>query len=375
MPVEPVSQQWGWKVGRSIALELDVALSAFGGIVTDKELSGQAGELIAGVPEAWRAQWPELVGTPHRWVSMLGEVAVLAGVLEEEDYSRASLAMRELTLEGALAALVRQVAPLGLHPDSKLPPAEQLADLSLRSSQALHQRLGMEPASEERLFRSATREITQMMRILRDGDLHNRFWLWLDQLYFEFYRVWRETRLPLMATQEQRAIAALGDRAGTGAPPDFGWLPPQNPLIFRAAVSEAVRSGRMPVFFWTEPFGFFDFWGFNPTALIVSYGEPSAAFETFRAEAVEIAERVKALADPSRLVILRIIRDFAMDNTQMADYLGLARPTVSIHAKLLREAGLIDTRAEGRAAVHTLNMGEVRRLFQDLERFLRLPEE
>lgn len=375
MPAEPVAQQWGWKVGRSIALELDVALSAFGGIVTNEELSGQAGELIAGVPEAWRAQWPDLVGTPHPWVSMLADVAVLAGVLDEEDYSRATLAMRELTLAGALAAMVQQAEPLGLRPDPALTPAEQLADLSLRSSRALNERLGMEPASEERLVRTATREITQMTRILRDGDLHTRFWLWLDQLYFEFYRPWRETRLPLMAAQEQRAIAALGGRQGAGAPPDLSWLPPQNVLIHRAAVSDVVRSGRMPLFFWTEPFGFFDYWRWEAVAVTVSYGEPSNAFESFRAEAGAIAERVKALSDPSRLLILRIIRDFAMDNTQMADYLGLARPTVSIHAKVLREAGLIDTRQEGRAAVHTLNAAEVRRLFRDLERFLRLPEE
>jgi DNA-binding transcriptional ArsR family regulator len=351
-----------------------VALSAFGGVVTDRELSGQVREQMAGVPEAWRAQWPELVGGAQRWVSLLADIAVLAGVLDDEDYSRATLAMRELTLPDALTALVRQVAPLGLRPDPGMAPTEQFTDLSLRSSQALNQRLGMEPASEERLFRNATREIAHTLRILRDGDLHTRFWLWLDQLYFEFYRPWRSIRLPLMAAQEQRAIAALGGREGAGPPRHLSWLPPQNALIFRAAAADLVRSG-LPVFFWTEPFGFFDYWGFNPVTMIVSYGEPSTAFESFRAEAAEIAERVKALSDPSRLVILRIIRDFAMDNTQMADYLGLARPTVSIHAKLLREAGLINTRQEGRASVHTLNVGEVRRLFQDLERFLRLPEE
>lgn len=88
-----------------------------------------------------------------------------------------------------------------------------------------------------------------------------------------------------------------------------------------------------------------------------------------------MANRAKAIADPTRLSILRIIRHFSMDNTQIADYLGIARPTVSVHAKLLREAGLIDTIQEGRQARHTVKAAEVRRLFEDLIRFLDLPDE
>ena len=62
-----------------------------------------------------------------------------------------------------------------------------------------------------------------------------------------------------------------------------------------------------------------------------------------------------------------------MVNTEIADYLGLARPTVSIHAKILREAGLIRSHQDGRLVRHALVPGAVRHLFHDLERFLDLP--
>jgi len=64
-----------------------------------------------------------------------------------------------------------------------------------------------------------------------------------------------------------------------------------------------------------------------------------------------------------------------MANTEIAEYLGMSRPTVSVHAKILRQAGLIRSRQDGRLVRHEIVPAEVRRLFHDLERFLDLPEE
>jgi DNA-binding transcriptional ArsR family regulator len=59
----------------------------------------------------------------------------------------------------------------------------------------------------------------------------------------------------------------------------------------------------------------------------------------------------------------------------MAAYLGLSRPTVSIHARVLREAGLIHSWEEGRITRHEINPEAVRKLFSELESFLDLPPE
>jgi len=64
-----------------------------------------------------------------------------------------------------------------------------------------------------------------------------------------------------------------------------------------------------------------------------------------------------------------------MTNTEIAAYLGISRPTVSVHAKILREAGLIDTFDAGRAVQHKIKPASLRQLFADLVRFLDLPEE
>ena len=101
----------------------------------------------------------------------------------------------------------------------------------------------------------------------------------------------------------------------------------------------------------------------------------SILLENFFNFASQLAARAQALADPTRLVILRMIRHFAMTNTEIAAYLGISRPTVSVHAKILREAGLIDTYEVGRAVQHKIEPVALRKLFEDLIQFLDLPEE
>ena len=107
--------------------------------------------------------------------------------------------------------------------------------------------------------------------------------------------------------------------------------------------------------------------------LYITFGGPEFQYELFRQASDELAAGARALADPTRLIILRLIRNFAMDNTEMAEFLEIARPTVSVHAKILREAGLIETRQVGRQARHEIKADAVRRLFDELGHFLELP--
>lgn len=209
---------------------------------------------------------------------------------------------------------------------------------------------------------------------MKGGVLHERAWHWLDRVYFEHYLPWRKTRVALLASEEKRARVALGDKEGRGRP-DTNWLSPKNRLRTHLGLAAAVAEGRAGVLFWVQPLGFFDFWHVGPGVVVVSFAEPGEAYEAVRADATDIASRAQALADPTRLMILRIIRRYGAGNTEIAGFLGLARPTVSVHAKILREAGLIDTRQEGRQSSHKVDPGELRRLFRDLRAFLDLPEE
>jgi ArsR family transcriptional regulator len=216
--------------------------------------------------------------------------------------------------------------------------------------------------------------MARVTQILRDGAQHTQFWHWLDRFYYEFYRPWREAKAKSMELAEKRAITALGATKGTSVPPDMTWIPEPSPLVRYPDIQAAVQAGRLRVFFWVEPFGQADSWSLYPGWLLLSFAEPKLLYDNFQDFAQDVASRAKALGDPTRLIILRMIRHFGMINTEIADALGLARPTVSVHAKILREAGLIRSKQDGRQVLHEIAPSEVRRLFHDLEEFLDLPD-
>jgi DNA-binding transcriptional ArsR family regulator len=56
----------------------------------------------------------------------------------------------------------------------------------------------------------------------------------------------------------------------------------------------------------------------------------------------------KALADPSRLRVLAALRGRELCACQITEVLGLAQSTMSKHFALLKHAGLVDSRKEGR---------------------------
>ena len=118
--------------------------------------------------------------------------------------------------------------------------------------------------------------------------------------------------------------------------------------------------------FWVEPFELSDTWTMLPGSLKLTFAEPGALSRGFDAILNDLASVMKALADPTRLRILKMIRHYDLDNTQIATYLGIARPTVSVHARVLREAGLITTVREGRQARHSLNPDALQHVYTSL---------
>lgn len=56
---------------------------------------------------------------------------------------------------------------------------------------------------------------------------------------------------------------------------------------------------------------------------------------------------MKALSDPSRVKVVRMLERREMCACEIVDLLGLAQPTVSRHLRVLQDAGLILGRKEG----------------------------
>ena len=73
----------------------------------------------------------------------------------------------------------------------------------------------------------------------------------------------------------------------------------------------------------------------------------------------------KALSDPTRRAILDLLRQGPRTTTAIVDaFPHLTRFGVMKHIDVLREAGLIETREEGRQRVNSLNVVPIRKIYE-----------
>jgi DNA-binding transcriptional ArsR family regulator len=63
----------------------------------------------------------------------------------------------------------------------------------------------------------------------------------------------------------------------------------------------------------------------------------------------------KALADPTRRRILQLLQDGEMTAGELAEHFEMAKPSVSHHFNVLKQADLITSRREGQQIYYGLN--------------------
>ncbi len=353
-----------WTISRAVADELDAALSLafcepFRAVVPSYSTA------VEGMPPDQYAQGHDLFeGLAGEFFSVLSRLATPLGLTGEEDYSKLSLRLREVSADDVEEAVRAQADDLGVEADWES-PTEALQ----RYVAALRRGTRMRFAPDGEAERLHARECEVALSIVAGGPMQGQFWHWLDRFYYETYQPWRREREGFMESEMQRATAALGGADGEGVP-DIDWLADENPLSRLSLLRNVALSGDFDLIFWVEPFGLWDMVGLLPRGLLVSFASPGVAFDAFREQAESISERLKVLSDPTRLTMLRIVRQLEVDNSEIADYLGVSHPTVSVHAKLLREAGLIKSRRVGRRLFHSIDPVAIRRLLRELESFL-----
>ncbi|MFF8843422.1 ArsR/SmtB family transcription factor [Streptomyces sp. NPDC015127] len=89
-----------------------------------------------------------------------------------------------------------------------------------------------------------------------------------------------------------------------------------------------------------------------------------------REEAERMAATLKAIADPTRLQILRLIERAPAGEAcvcDLTDCLGLRQPTVSHHLKIMTDAGLLSRERRGTWAWFSVNHEGLRRIRDILE--------
>jgi DNA-binding transcriptional ArsR family regulator len=73
----------------------------------------------------------------------------------------------------------------------------------------------------------------------------------------------------------------------------------------------------------------------------------------------------KALADPKRRAILDLLRRRPRTTTEIVERIPeISRFGVMKHLSVLREAGLVQTREDGRSVVNTLNVVPIRLIYE-----------
>ena len=83
-----------------------------------------------------------------------------------------------------------------------------------------------------------------------------------------------------------------------------------------------------------------------------------------------LARRLKTISDPTRLAMLEVLRSTPSTVTELADLFSLAQPTVSNHVKVLRDAGIVASGAQGGHRPLVLQRQVLEDLIQHLEGIL-----
>jgi DNA-binding transcriptional ArsR family regulator len=63
----------------------------------------------------------------------------------------------------------------------------------------------------------------------------------------------------------------------------------------------------------------------------------------------------KALADPTRRKVLQLLKARPMSAGEIAEQVEVAKPTLSAHFAILREAGLVGSEKKGKTITYWLN--------------------
>jgi DNA-binding transcriptional ArsR family regulator len=81
---------------------------------------------------------------------------------------------------------------------------------------------------------------------------------------------------------------------------------------------------------------------------------------------------ILAISDENRRIVLGKLRDGPATVTELADLLPIARPGVSRHLRVLREAGLVEVRHDAQRRIYSLTPEPLAELDDWLDRYRAL---
>ena len=83
----------------------------------------------------------------------------------------------------------------------------------------------------------------------------------------------------------------------------------------------------------------------------------------------KVQAALDAIVHPGRREMLRLVTDRELAVGELADRLGMTQPAVSQHLRVLRDAGLVRGRVDGRRRLYRVDADGVRRLQEELDAY------
>lgn len=190
--------------------------------------------------------------------------------------------------------------------------------------------------------------------------------LWME-IWAEMKPLWEKEGLPLCTREAERINKALlkGDNVLD--------IVPREHLGHLERYSSIVTTYSQQSFVLVTPMYFINVGGHTIYAeemLCIGYGlQHENAIQALAQRSQNLAQQVKALADPTRLMILSLISEFKHDITvgDLAKRFSVSQPTISGHLKILREAELVQVTREGNRAYYTADVKRIADLMLDVE--------
>ena len=123
--------------------------------------------------------------------------------------------------------------------------------------------------------------------------------------------------------------------------------------------------------FWTTPLVFFE--KLSKNTMLLTFGARPADMSVIPGEVVPdaLVRSLKALADPTRLKILRYLTNESLTPSEIARRLQLRPPTVTHHLKELRLAGLVEFALMHDENRYTIRKQALNAVYENLNAFLQ----
>jgi DNA-binding transcriptional ArsR family regulator len=80
-------------------------------------------------------------------------------------------------------------------------------------------------------------------------------------------------------------------------------------------------------------------------------------------------EAIDAIAHPGRRALLRLVLDRELPVSELAQRTGVSQPAASQHLKVLRDAGLVRGRVDGRRRLYRVDLEGLERLRAELDAY------